>query len=397
MNNSIAAKLTQLSVRLEELTRLLSSETITANLDNYRKLTRERAEITPVVELYHAYQQGERDIQTAQEMSADLEMREFADAEIREGKEKLLRIEAELQKQLLPKDPNDDKNLFLEIRAGTGGDESALFAADLFRMYSRYAERQRWKVEIVSRSESDLGGFREIIAGEQPGVEAEDLLLHGALDLGVDVADGLAIGGHEHCGQDQRRDPAAQDGLLAEEVRLCLLLERRLDHAGARAGALEVEQGGVHPNPALRGVREGQQRIDGGIRDRVFQIQVPAAFLVPAEADAAVGHHEPAGCRIEHHGLPLGVVRCVAHIRGAQEVTPDKKVIFQFKSPVQKGGGTYSCQRLENGATLIGENSTGKVLGQRQVTRPTVQHAPATLVSTTPNVALRSIRPNRFA
>ena len=125
MNNSIAAKLTQLSVRLEELTRLLSSETITANLDNYRKLTRERAEITPVVELYHAYQQGERDIQTAQEMSADLEMREFADAEIREGKEKLVRIEAELQKQLLPKDPNDERNIFLEIRAGTGGDESA--------------------------------------------------------------------------------------------------------------------------------------------------------------------------------------------------------------------------------------------------------------------------------
>ncbi|MEK7768879.1 MAG: PCRF domain-containing protein, partial [Pseudomonadota bacterium] len=164
MNNSIAAKLTQLSVRLEELTRLLSSETITANLDNYRKLTRERAEITPVVELYHAYQQGERDIQTAQEMSADLEMREFADAEIREGKEKLLRIEAELQKQLLPKDPNDERNIFLEIRAGTGGDESALFAGDLFRMYARFAERQRWQVEVISQSPSEAGGYKEIIA-----------------------------------------------------------------------------------------------------------------------------------------------------------------------------------------------------------------------------------------
>jgi len=164
MNNSIAAKLTQLSVRLEELSRLLSSETITANLDNYRKLTRERAEITPVVELYHAYQQGERDIQTAQEMSADLEMREFADAEIREGKEKLVRIEAELQKQLLPKDPSDERNIFLEIRAGTGGDESTLFAGDLFRMYARFAERQRWQVEVISQSPSEAGGYKEIIA-----------------------------------------------------------------------------------------------------------------------------------------------------------------------------------------------------------------------------------------
>ena len=164
MNKSIAAKLTQISVRLEELTRLLSSETITADLDNYRKLTRERAELTPVVELYHAYQQSERDIQTAQEMSADAEMREFADAEMREGKEKLTQIEAELQKQLLPKDPNDERNIFLEIRAGTGGDESALFAGDLFRMYARFAERQRWQVEIISQSPSEMGGYKEVIA-----------------------------------------------------------------------------------------------------------------------------------------------------------------------------------------------------------------------------------------
>ena len=92
MNKSIAAKLTQLSVRLEELNRLLSSESITANLDNYRKLTRERAEIAPVVELYNAYLQSERDIHTAQEMSSDAEMREFADAEIRDAREKLMQI-----------------------------------------------------------------------------------------------------------------------------------------------------------------------------------------------------------------------------------------------------------------------------------------------------------------
>ncbi|MEO6824616.1 MAG: peptide chain release factor 1 [Nitrosospira sp.] len=164
MNKSIAAKLTQLSVRLEELNRLLSSETITANLDNYRKLTRERAEILPVVELYDAYLQSERDIHTAQEMSGDAEMREFADSEIRGGKERLTQIGAELQKQLLPRDPSDERNIFLEIRAGTGGDESALFAGDLFRMYARFAERQRWQVEIISQSPSEAGGYKEIIA-----------------------------------------------------------------------------------------------------------------------------------------------------------------------------------------------------------------------------------------
>ena len=164
MNKSIAAKLTQLCVRLDELNRMLSSESITGNLDNYRKLTRERAEIAPVVELYDAYLQSERDVRTAQEMSADAEMREFADEEMRDAKEKLVRFGAELQKQLLPKDPNDDRNIFLEIRAGTGGDESTLFAGDLFRMYTRFAERQRWQVEIISQSPSEAGGYKEIIA-----------------------------------------------------------------------------------------------------------------------------------------------------------------------------------------------------------------------------------------
>lgn len=164
MNKSIADRLTRLSVRLEELDRLLSSEKITADMDNYRKLTRERAEIVPVVELYHAHYQTELDIQTAREMSADPQMRDFADAEIVTGKEKLQKIENELLKQLLPKDPNDERNIFLEIRAGTGGDESALFAGNLFRMYTRYAERQRWQVEIISQSPSEVGGYKEIIA-----------------------------------------------------------------------------------------------------------------------------------------------------------------------------------------------------------------------------------------
>ncbi len=164
MNKNITERLTRLSVRLEELNHLLSSESATENLDSYRKLTREHAEIVPIVELYRAYQQCERDLQTAREMHADLEMRDFAEAEIQAGKEKLVKLESEIQKQLLPKDPNDERNIFLEIRAGTGGDESALFAGNLFRMYSRYAERQGWQVEIISQSLSDIGGYKEIIA-----------------------------------------------------------------------------------------------------------------------------------------------------------------------------------------------------------------------------------------
>src|SRR6185503_12071907 len=163
MKPSIASKLAQLSARLEELNALLSSEEVTKNLENYRKLTREHAEITPPVELYHAYVQSERDVAAAQEMANDPEMRELAEAEINEGRQRLLDLEAELQRQLLPKDPTDERNVFLEIRAGTGGDESALFAGDLFRMYTRYAERQRWQVEIISESPSELGGYKEVI------------------------------------------------------------------------------------------------------------------------------------------------------------------------------------------------------------------------------------------
>jgi peptide chain release factor 1 len=127
-------------------------------------MTREHAEIAPVVELYQRYARGEADIQAAQEMIADPAMREFAEAEIKQTRERLAGIEQELQKRLLPKDPNDERNIFLEVRAGTGGDESALFAGELFRMYSRYAERNRWVVEVISQSPSDLGGLKEVIA-----------------------------------------------------------------------------------------------------------------------------------------------------------------------------------------------------------------------------------------
>ena len=164
MKETIVAKLAQLSRRLEEINQLLSAENAPADMGHYRKLAREHAEIAPVVKLYDAYRSGEADIRTAQEMSGDPTMRDFAESEIRETRERLGKIEAELQKQLLPRDPNDERNIFLEVRAGTGGDESALFAGDLFRMYTRFAERNGWQVEVISQSPSDLGGYKEIIA-----------------------------------------------------------------------------------------------------------------------------------------------------------------------------------------------------------------------------------------
>ncbi len=164
MKQSIRDKLEQLAGRLHELDHLLGEETVTRDLDNYRKLSREHAEIGPVVALYAEFRKVEDELREANEMLADAEMKALAEDEIPRCREELTRIEAALQKALLPSDPNDARNLFLEIRAGTGGDESALFAGDLFRMYSRYAERQRWQVEIISASESELGGYREVIA-----------------------------------------------------------------------------------------------------------------------------------------------------------------------------------------------------------------------------------------
>ena len=163
MKPSIREKLEQLTRRKAEIDGLLASEEATRNMDGYRRLTREHAEIEPVVALYGAYRKAESDISGAQEMSADPEMKGLIEDEIRAAREQMVRLEEDLQRLLLPRDPDDERNLFLEIRAGTGGEESALFAADLFRMYTRYAERQRWKVEVVSRSESDMGGYKEVI------------------------------------------------------------------------------------------------------------------------------------------------------------------------------------------------------------------------------------------
>jgi len=163
MKRSIRDKLEHLTRRLAELDAILASETATQDMDAYRRLTREHAEIAPVVALYADYRNAEAGVASAQAMLADPEMKDLAEAEIRDCREAMDGLEGELQRALLPRDPNDERNLFLEIRAGTGGDESALFAGDLFRMYARYAERQRWKVEVVSQNPSDLGGYKEVI------------------------------------------------------------------------------------------------------------------------------------------------------------------------------------------------------------------------------------------
>jgi len=163
MKSSIRQKLELLVDRLDEIDRMLSAPSTAGDMDQFRKLSRERAEIEPVIVQFNAFRQAENDLAEAEAMRDDPEMRDFAEEEIVSAKARLPELEIELQKLLLPKDPNDERSVLLEIRAGTGGDESALFAGDLFRMYSRYAERQRWQVEVLSASESELGGYREII------------------------------------------------------------------------------------------------------------------------------------------------------------------------------------------------------------------------------------------
>ena len=163
MTPSLLAKLDQLTHRLEEVSALLNQENATANMDQYRKLTREHAELEPLVGVHAQWAQAQNDIRTAQEMLSDPDMKSFALEELDAAQARSAALEVELQKMMLPKDPNDDRNIFLEIRAGTGGDESALFAGDLLRMYTRFAERQRWQVEMVSESPSELGGYKEVI------------------------------------------------------------------------------------------------------------------------------------------------------------------------------------------------------------------------------------------
>ena len=159
----MTSKLQQLSTRLQEIDRLLSAEDATRDMNRYRALGQERAEIEPVVGRYGQYARALADEQAAQELLADPDMKALAEEELHAARARMVTLEDDLQRLLLPRDPNDERNVFLEIRAGTGGDESALFAGDLLRMYLRFAERDRWKTEMISESASDLGGYKEVI------------------------------------------------------------------------------------------------------------------------------------------------------------------------------------------------------------------------------------------
>jgi peptide chain release factor 1 len=161
---TLRTKLDNLVGRLADLNGLLASETATRDMDQFRRLSREHAELSGLVALYERWLQAERDAAEAREMAADASMKAYADEELKKARAAMESLEADLQKALLPKDPNDERNIFIEVRAGAGGDESALFAGEVFRMYARYAERKRWQVEIISESPSELGGYKEVIA-----------------------------------------------------------------------------------------------------------------------------------------------------------------------------------------------------------------------------------------
>ena len=166
MKASILTKLETLVERYEEVQHLLGDPDVIGNQDKFRALSKEYSQLEEVTKCFQAYQQAQEDLVAAEEMANedDEEMREMAQEEIKEAKEASERLSDELQILLLPKDPNDDRNCFLEIRAGAGGDEAGIFAGDLFRMYSKFAEKKGWRVEVMSSNEAEHGGYKEMIA-----------------------------------------------------------------------------------------------------------------------------------------------------------------------------------------------------------------------------------------
>ena len=166
MKQSILDKLTLLSERYQEVGVLLGGADIISDQNRFRELSKEYAEIEPVVQIFESYQEILGNIEDAKLLAedSDPDMRAMAQDEIKVNQAQLEPLELDLQRLLLPKDPNDDKNVFLEIRAGTGGDEAAIFSGDLFRMYSRYAETRKWRIEVISENAGDHGGYKEIIS-----------------------------------------------------------------------------------------------------------------------------------------------------------------------------------------------------------------------------------------
>jgi peptide chain release factor 1 len=163
MTPALRERFERLALRLHELDASLADPQLLADIDRWRRLAREQAEAAQVVGTFHRYEQRERDLAAARELQADPEMAEMAAEEMAAAGTDLERLQAELQLALLPRDPDDGRNAFLEIRAGTGGDESALFAGDLARMYLRWCERRGWRTEVISESPAELGGFKELV------------------------------------------------------------------------------------------------------------------------------------------------------------------------------------------------------------------------------------------
>ena len=163
MKDSLRQQFERLGFRLAELDTILADGSVASDMKRYRALTKEQAEVSGLAERYRRYQQHEADLAAARDMLADPEMAEMAREEIAANEAALTALDAELQLALIPKDPDDERNAFLEIRAGTGGDESALFAGDLARMYLRFAEQQGWRTEVMSENASDLGGYKELV------------------------------------------------------------------------------------------------------------------------------------------------------------------------------------------------------------------------------------------
>ena len=166
MKASLLNKLEILQDRFEELTALLGDAEVISDQTRFRAYSREYAEVEPVAVTFAQWRKLQDDLEQAQGLlkDSDPDVREMAGEEVRDTREQLQELEVQLQRMLLPKDPNDGRNVFLEIRAGTGGDEAAIFSGDLFRMYSRYAERRGWRLEILSENEGEHGGYKEIIA-----------------------------------------------------------------------------------------------------------------------------------------------------------------------------------------------------------------------------------------
>ncbi|MFZ2451110.1 MAG: peptide chain release factor 1 [Methylovulum miyakonense] len=165
MKKSIQTKLENLCERYDEIAALLSEPEVQSNQNRFRSLSQEYSQINPLVECYKRYEQALEALASAKEMTHDNdpELRELAKEEVRDAEDRLEALDHELQLLLLPKDPNDNRNIFLEIRAGTGGDEAAIFSGDLSRMYQRYTERKGWQTEIISESPGDHGGYKEVI------------------------------------------------------------------------------------------------------------------------------------------------------------------------------------------------------------------------------------------